>query len=381
MDSPDSGRPTASTPAVSGRHARSRRGLIGAALAACLLALFALAPACLAAPAQLASTSTARALPAIVFAQGHGLQLAGRPGALRGTSVPELSSMTEAQVDALGSLPERNVFFRGADCEWRGRTSRFASPLTLTFTLPKALFRETPLPLCRYEGKSWRRMSGRAVVGEVNTTASATITRPGRYALLLTGDWKTVTEDGDVLVEYTETTSPTVLLDPQVKASGSTSDPAVIAATMDVTGSTEEKAVSTLRSFDSTSTPVQVVTLRLPSAMERYWSGTSSVGRWFSPSGQTLLSPAEARRVYALPADNTAENVTLSLVKRGAALICGACSDMTDVSGYGPWATGGGPQYFGPKVSTYPPPLYDPAVIVTLADLRWEKDAVDAIQW
>ena len=74
-------------------------------------------------------------------------------------------------------------------------------------------------------------------------------------------------------------------------------------------------------------------------------------------------------------------NVTLHLVRRGVALHRGACADMTDVSGYGPWATGGGQQYFGPKVSTYPPPLYDPAAITTLADLRWEKDAVDAIQW
>jgi hypothetical protein len=361
--------------------------LAGAALAA--LALFpAASPARTAAPCittrtVLVATAAhpARAVPQVVLSQGHGLLLTGRPTALRTKPAPALDSLSEDEAGALGALPGRNVFLRGADCDWGAGASRFGSPVTLTFSLPKALFRLSSLPMFRYDGHTWRRLSVRAVVGEVNTTASATITRPGRYVLLLTTDWEVVSEDGEDLVEYTGATAPTVIKDPAVKATGTTSDPAIVAATMEVSGSTQEQAASTLRSFDSRTTPVQVVTLRTPAAMERYWSGTSSVGRWFSPSGGPVLSPADARRVYSLPASNTGLNVTLHLVRPGVALIMGLCAGMTDVSGYGPWATGGGQQYFGPYVSTYPPPLYDPAAITTLADLRWEKDVVDAVVW
>ncbi len=54
---------------------------------------------------------------------------------------------------------------------------------------------------------------------------------------------------------------------------------------------------------------------------------------------------------------------------------------MTAVSGTAPGRPAADCSTSGPKVSTYPPPLYDPAAITTLADLRWEKDAVDAIAW
>lgn len=322
-----------------------------------------------------------RAAPQVVLAEAHGLRLSGRPGALGKRPAPTLDSMDEADADALGDLPRRNVFLRGADCAWTAPGARVDAPVTLTFTLPKALFARSSLPLFRFNGRAWTRLAAPAVVGEVNTTASATITRPGRYALLLTTAWKVVTEDDEALVSYTGATPTTILRDPVVRAAGGTSDPAVVAATMEAAGETEEQAASTLRSFDAATTPVQVVTLTAPAVMERYWSGTSTVGRWFSPSGAPPLSPAEARRTYSLPAANTGLNVTLHLVKPGVALITGLCADMRDVSGYGPWATGGGRQYFGAHVSTYPPPLYDPAAITTLADLRWEKDAVDAIEW
>lgn len=373
---------------------RPQRRLL-ALLVACTVAVFlapaVVAPATAARPARSVATActgvpshpqaTARRLQTVVLAQAHGLLLTGRPAALRDRAAPTLESLDETQTAGLGALPARNVFLRGADCAWSGGTSRFASPVTLTFSLPKALFRATSLPVYRHDGAGWKRLDGRALVGEVNTTASATITRPGRYALLLTRAWKVVAEPGEDLVEYTGDTPPTAIMDPAVQATGSTADPAVIAATMEAASCTRDQAVGTLRSFDSAAAPVRVVSLRVPAVMERYWSGTSSVGRWLSPSGDSPLSPADARRTYALPASNTGTNVTLHLVRRGVALIVGVCADMRDVSGYGPWATGGGQQYFGPKVSTYPPPLYDPAAITTLADLRWEKDAVDAIQW
>ena len=376
------------------RGARAARALVALAalvLAAALAACTVAAASASAAPAPAAraphpapswaGTATGHGVPAVVLAQGHGLLLTGRAASLRGRPAPALESLDETQTAALGVLPARNVFLRGAACDWNGRTSRFSAPLTLTFTLPKALFRDSTLPLFRYDGVAWRRQSARAVVGRVNTTASAAITRPGSYALLLTTAWKVTTVEGEDLVQYQGATPSTDVRDPVVVASGTTSDPSVIAATMLVASCSEEQAESTLRSFDSTAGPVSVVTLSAPAAMERYWSGTSTVGRWFARSGGPLLSPAEARRVHALPTSNTGTNITLHEVRSGTGLVTGLCADMTGVQGYGPWATGGGWQYFGPKVSTYPPPLYDPAAITTLADLRWEKDAVDAVQW
>jgi hypothetical protein len=32
-------------------------------------------------------------------------------------------------------------------------------------------------------------------------------------------------------------------------------------------------------------------------------------------------------------------------------------------------------------VSTYPPPAYDPAVTTILCELRWEKSALDDVDW
>ena len=116
--------------------------------------------------------------------------------------------------------------------------------------------------------------------------------------------------------------------------------------------------------------------------MLRNWSGTSPVGRWFAPSaGGDLPSPETARAVYALPAGNLGIDVTLHLVKPGTALVTGVCADMTQQQGYGPWATGGGEQLFGPMVSTYPPPAYDPARIEIVSELRWEESEPEAIAW
>jgi hypothetical protein len=127
---------------------------------------------------------------------------------------------------------------------------------------------------------------------------------------------------------------------------------------------------------------VQVVTLVYRTTTVRNWSGTSTVGRWFAQAnGKPLPTPETARRIYALPADNTGVNATLHLLKPNAVLITGLCADMTDQPEYGPWATGGGPQLFGPAVSTYPPPAYDPAVTTILCELRWEKAALDALNW
>ncbi len=357
------------------------------ALAVLLTLLLALAvsPAASAEPLKAFDLATAGALPRaagqqVVLAQDDGLMLLGRLSALCGDGAPELADVDEETAAAKAPLPDKNVFFRGASCIWPGR---FRAAVTLTFTLPKAVFTGMQLPVYRYTDDAWRLLGSRAVVGKVNTTASTTIRRPGTYALLLSHAWKVVDQDGSTLVLYSGAIPRTVLRDPQIQASGAVDDPAVIAAVMAATGSDEQGATSTLSSYDSsTGTPVQVITLKYDATMVRNWSGTSTVGRWFAPAdGEPLPSPDTARRIYALPADNTGVNATLHLVRPNAVLITGLCSNKTADPKYGPWATGGGPQLFGPKVSTYPPPAYDAAVTTILGELRWEKAALDGIDW
>jgi len=210
-----------------------------------------------------------------------------------------------------------------------------------------------------------------------------TVTRPGRYALLLNRRWHEVVQDGYDLVLYTGAIPRTALRDPRVAAAGGVGDPAVIAAVERAAGSDRASAQSTLLSYDSsTGIPVRVIRLKYATTMVRVWSGSSTIGRWFAPYlGGALPSPATARRIYALPANNLAVNATLNLVKPRAALVTGACSDMTAAPGFGPWATGGGAQIFAPMASSYPPPAYDPAVTVVVSELRFAKTAITQAQW
>ncbi len=315
----------------------------------------------------------------VVLAQDDGLTLVGRISALRGRPAPGLRDLTHEAAARLAPLPERNVYFRGATCRWPWR---FGSPVLLTFTLPKAVFAQTRLPLYRLEGDTWRLLERRAVVGAVNTTATATLARPGRYAVCLTRAWRAVDQDGYRLVVYAKPYVTTDLEEPAVLASGATNDPAVIQAVVDATGQSEESARKTLVSYDSSQDPVAVLRLTHGTALVRNWSGTSTVGRWFAPSdGGLLPSPDTSRAIYALPDGNLAIDATLHLVKPGTDLIAGICADMTAQPGYGPWATGGGGQFFGPLVSTYPPPAYDRQRTVILSELRWEESELEAIAW
>jgi hypothetical protein len=325
-----------------------------------------------------APCAAAPALQPVVLSQDDGLTLVGPATALAGKPAPELDDLSRADAAKLADLPHANIFFRGAACRWHGR---FRSPVLLTFDLPKAIFARSSLPLYRLHNGRWQLLSRRAVVGDVNRTATATIVRSGRYAVCLTRAWRISEQDGYRLVVYTRPYRTTTILSPVVLASGSTTDPAVVQAVMDASGQTVEQAKSTLVSYDST-TPVRVLRLTRGAAMVRNWSGTSLVGRWFAPSeGGSLPSPETARSTYSLPAGNLGIDVTLHLVKPGTALVAGVCADMTQQQGYGPWATGGGAQLFGPKVSTYPPPAYDAARIAVISELRWEESEPDSIEW
>jgi hypothetical protein len=323
--------------------------------------------------------SSAPSPQAVILARDEGLTLIGRAGALAGKVAPELDDLSRAEAARLACLPRANVYFRGAVCRWHWR---FRSPVLLTFELPKAVFANTRLPLFRLQDGRWRLLRRRAVVGVVNDTATATIVRPGRYAVCLTRAWRVREEDGHRLVVYTKPYRTTKILSPVVLAEGATTDPAVVAAVMDVAGLTEDQARATLVSYDSATRPVRVLRLGRGAAVVRNWSGTSVVGRWFAPSsGGDLPSPEQARSQYSLPASNLGIDATLHLVRPGTAVVTGTCADMTQQQGYGPWATGGGEQLFGPMVSTYPPPAYDPARITIISELRWEESEPEAVQW
>jgi hypothetical protein len=363
--------------------ARTRRDPARSVVAVLILAALIVAVTLLGAPRAGAARALQVAAPstpqAVVLAQDDGLTLVGAFSALNGKPAPALDDLSHTDAARLAQLPRLNVFFRGAVCRWHGR---FRSPLLLTIQLPKAIFARTSLPLYRLQSGRWVQLRKRAVVGDLNSTATATIVRPGRYAVCLTRAWKVLEEDGYRLVTYSRPYQTTTVLSPELVARGSTTDPSVVRAVMDVAGQTETQARSTLVSYDSATTPVSVFRLTSTAAVLRNWSGTSTVGRWFAPStGGELPSPESACAVYALPAGNLAIDVTLHLVTPGTALISGVCADMTSQQGYGPWATGGGEQLFGPLVSTYPPPAYDAGRISIISELRWEQSEPEAIDW
>jgi hypothetical protein len=314
-----------------------------------------------------------------VLAADDGLQLLGPLHALP-QATPELDDLSRVAARRLGRMPAGRVFLRGAVVSGR---EKYAARLTLVMSLPKALFAGTRLTVYRLNGRVWRRIAQPAVVGLRNTTAGATITRPGRYAVFLGPMWRTIRQDGYRLVRFFGRIPWTVLRKPAVLASGKTGDPALIAAVARAGGRDEEWARSTLRSYDTSGDrTVRVIRLRRPMVLVRDSSDTSSVGRWFSPYRGTLYTPIRARILFGLPRDNLATSVTLHRLKRGAVLIQGTCADMTwDPVHYWPYATGGGRQLFGPKVSTYPPPVYDGRFIETVSDLRWEASELDAVVW
>ena len=152
-----------------------------------------------------------------MLADDEGLRLVGPVAALAGKPAPELDDLSRSDAAKLADLPRANVFFRGAVCRWHWR---FRTPVLLTFTLPKAIFARTSLPLYRYQDGRWEQLRRRAVVGDVNTTATATIARPGRYAVCLTRAWRVVREDGYRLVVYAHPYATTAILSPVTLASG-----------------------------------------------------------------------------------------------------------------------------------------------------------------
>ena len=173
----------------------------------------------------------------------EGLTLVGPAAALAGRRAPELDDLSRADAARLADLPRANLFFRGAFCRWNWR---FRSPVLLTFELPKAIFARTSLPLYRLHNGRWRAPAPtggrrrRQPDGDRHHRAARPLRRVPHARLeglrggrLPAGRVHAPLPDDDVL-------SPVVL------ASGSTTDPGVIQAVMDVSGQTEDQARSTL---------------------------------------------------------------------------------------------------------------------------------------
>jgi hypothetical protein len=333
-----------------------------------------------AAPASaVADRSASARIQDVVLSEDEGLQLLGPLSALGGLAAPDLDDLSKTRAARLAPLPDGRVFFRGARVPW---PADFRARVTLVLDLPKALFRGSRLPVFRLQGHRWVRQGRPAIVGGDNTTAATTIRQPGNYAVFLGNLWRTVRRDGYRLVRFFGRIPHTVLGSRQVVAEGKVGDPQLIAAVAAAGGRDEAWAKSTLRSFDSSGErTVRVVVLRSPLTVVRDWSVPSTVGRWFAAYTGALYSPLRARAVFALPLSNAGTDATLHRLKPGAVVIQGACANMTWSPDYWPYATGGGEQYFGPNVSTYPPPAYDSQYIDTVSELRWPADELDVLQW
>ena len=60
----------------------------------------------------------------------------------------------------------------------------------------------------------------------------------------------------------------------------------------------------------------------------------------------TYDSPETARRMLALPNKNAATNITVYFMPGGTPYLWSIAADMTEIPGYGDYATGGGLQVY-----------------------------------
>mgnify|MGYP007059401037 FL=1 len=70
---------------------------------------------------------------------------------------------------------------------------------------------------------------------------------------------------------------------------------------------------------------------------------SANISNWWSPE---ILSKTDARKYLALPNNNSAEEVVEVLVKKGTPVLVGKVSSQVNNVDFGPYATGGGNQYF-----------------------------------
>lgn len=168
--------------------------------------------------------------------------------------------------------------------------------------------------------------------------------------------WSTVAVD-DATLRFQATGVPGTHVYGSVLASGTSEDPTVLTAVVQVTGRSREQVTELLSSYDATgSHSLQVVRLCYPAYVARYWEEPEhKLGRWYTASDENhIYLPDEACRLFALPLDNNAYCATLYRIKAGAVLIMGYCANMTwNTAVFGPYATGGGQQLYVPEATVW----------------------------
>ncbi len=206
------------------------------------------------------------------------------------------------------------------------------------------------------------------------------------FALSLTGCgagqttsiWSTITDGDEVLTYQVDGIPSTAFRQPRLLASGDATDPTLLTAIQQATGRTETQVAELLASYDCSHSTVDLLKLRGPAYVVRYWSEpTAKLGRWYAPLPRTgLYAPAEARRVLALPWANTGRYASLYKLNARVLVIRGRCADMTaNPEAFGPYATGGGEQYFVPDATRWVVDHVElnPHTIELVAELRFAQ--------
>lgn len=316
----------------------------------------------------------------VVLAEGDGIVITGQPGSVPPGVTLTIANVTEAEAEAAAAFTPSQIFFLGADFGPDGTV--FTPPVTITFTLPMKLYPGWKLLFYRLENNAWVNTGLEATVNEDGLTASVQVSHFSTYVLFLDENWEEVTYGDYTLASVINGVPVSNIQDPIILVSGKTNDPAVIAKVMEVTGKTEEDAVYLLRSFDDTGDNiVQVLQLRQDVKTIRYWPDNpdEKYGRWLTVTEiDTLYSPEGAREYYALPNSNTSLNVTQYRLKPGAIVIYGVCADMTWSEIFGPYATGGGLQFYAPDATVWVGHAeLNPDVIELETELRYVKSHVE----
>ena len=316
-----------------------------------------------------------------VLASGDGVSITGCPLAVPEGVKLAVDGLTEEEAAALAPLPKDAIFAAAAECAPDGTTFRF--PVHLNLTIPRKQRPGWRLVLYELQNGAWVDSGEKASVEHDGFTARASIThfpRSSAYAYFLDENWATLEYSGETLVYRLNDIPDTEIREPKVLVSGKVEDQAVIDEVRAITGLSEADAKYLLRSWDTSGDKVvQVLELRETCYISRYASldPKDKLGRWYSTSETDhIYMPDRAREWYALPNINTAMNYTLYRFKKGAIVIFGTCADMTWSPVFGPYATGGGEQFYAPNATVWvvDHAELNPKVIELIAELRFAKN-------
>ncbi len=285
-----------------------------------------------------------------------------------GRVVLSATDLTRQQAEALGAFHAGAMWVQG----FNGQPAEVSlrSNLTAVFQLPEPALPGWTFELWSLQNGRWQSDRTVATVG-ADGRASASLTAWGAFSLLRsTGDWERSSAHGFTYVTRTTQIPSTSLNAPQVLADGARDSDAVIEAVMHATGRDRSGVEALLSSFGAD----RVRVLRSTQAMwvVRYYGPDATPGRWFAPVSARVEPPDSARQKLALPDSNKAVACVLGRVLPGVTLIEGVCADMTQDPLFGPYATGGGQQFYIPAATRWvvDHPEWNPEAFVVAAQLR-----------